>query len=330
MYNKRKALREAKRNKKRLEEKGNKLAETNEKIYEKENFYTNQFKNEKERKKYLNDLLERHLNGEILSLRNADILCSSLRPELRAEHSICDDTIFIDLYLIHFDLTVKGEGLQEGAQLKLNQFIYDWEEKVYSKENSSDRIYIEVRKETKDTIKKLRKALVVKGLSEKEIKMRKKEVILKSKFTYIKVKRIIESLGTNELVVEAAGTKIYLDEFTLIHSFFRHYAEPTKQYDDGKTYFTREIFLEKMLPVLAEKIIGPIGNQAIFSILPQSIFIKYYGRLYRIYFKEKYLVDGKTKIWRVNSFYPVEHTKDLNDSKSLTFKKLNKVLDVGI
>lgn len=325
---KRKARRYAEKLRSKAEKLRIKEAQKLERIYRKSRSYTDLFESEEQRDEYLNKLLERYHNGDNLTLRERDILCTSLHQEYRSEYPICDDSRFNRLYLSHFDAGINGYSLSEDAQNQLNVFATDWESKIWDDVMSEDRVYIETRKETRDTIKKMRKAHGV--LCESEIAQKQIEIILRSKNTYIKVKRVLESLGANELVLNMGEEEVHIDEYTLIHSFFRHYSELTKQFDDNKSYFTPEIPTEQLPNILLDNILKPIEKAKVFrQYLPQSIFIKYFGRLFRIYFNSKSVDNGNRTVKRVNTFYPVDQEKDLEASKQLTYRKINKNLYVG-
>ncbi len=325
----RKVRRMAEKHKLITEKSRKREAQRRESTYRKSRSYTELFKTKEERDEYLNLLLDRYKKGETLTLREADILCSSLRPENRSQYSICDDKRFTWLYLSHFDAGINGYSLHTNEQDQLNDFATKWEAKIWADEMSADRIYIETRKETRDTIKKMRKSLD--GLCQSEIAQKEKEIILRSKNTYIKVKRVLENLGANELNLTMSGEEVHIDEFTLIHSFFRHYSELTKQFDDKKSYFTPEIPTEQLPTILRDNILKPIEESGVFwHNLPQSIFIKYFGRLYRIYFNSKPLDNGNKTVKRVNTFFPVDQEKDLQASKKYSYRSIGQNLYVGV
>ena len=327
----RKARRAAEKQKKSVEKARKKEAQKQENIYRKNRSFAGLFNSEEERDKCLEKLLARYKRGEKLTLREADLMCFSMYPEDQTKYSICDDTRFTTLYLRHFDARINGHSLTDGDQKQLNDFAKVWEAKVWDEAMSGDRVYIETRKETKETIKKMRKSLTDSGLSPEEISIKEKEIILRSKNTYIKVNQVLENTGSNELSLNLCGKEVHIDEFTLIHTFFRHYSELTKQYDDNKSHFTPEIYLDQLPIILKEKILEPIEKSGVLGgDLPQSIFIKYFGRLYRIYFNEKSVNSGHATVMRVNTFYPVDQEKDLQDSKKYHFRKVGNNLHIGV
>ncbi len=326
----RKARRAAEKQNRKVEKARQKEGKKQKEIYRATSTRTG-FSSESEWDEYCESLLVRHKGGETLTLKEADILCLALRPEERIKYSICDNTRFTMLYLNHFDGAINNYSLTAEEQRQLNEFASDWENKIWDEAMSNDRIYLEIRKETKNRIKEMRKHFADTGLSSEDISEKEKEMILRSKSVYIKVNEVLESLDTNELILGICGEEIHIDEFTLIHTFFRHYSELTKQYDDKKSYFTPEIHYDHLPIILKEKILEPIEKSGVFgSSLPQGIFIKYYGRLYKIYFNEKSVNSGHDTVRRINTFYPVDQKTELQDSKKYNFKKINKNLQVGV
>lgn len=300
-------------------------------IYRKNYYITKSFSSEEEWKEYLDDLMSRHLNGENLSLKEADILCTAMFPTDRTRYSICDDTRFNLLYLKYFESLIKDYNILPDEQTQLNDFVNNWKATIMNDQMVEDRIYLETRKETRLTIKGMRKAFDGKGLSPCDIAQKEKEIILRSKFIYIKVNRILENLGSKELVLTIGDTEVHIDEYSLVHSLFRHYSELTKQFNDNKSYFTPEIPVEQLPIILQEKILAPIEKAGVLgNSLPQDIFVKYFGKLYRIYFNRKHIDNGRRAVQRVNTFYPVEQEKDIQESKNYTYRKINNNLYVGI
>lgn len=245
--------------------------------------YSNLFSSEEERNEYLMSLQTESKQGAALTLREIDILCSSLYPEDQEDCAICDDTRFSQLFLKHFDAGMNNYFLPQYEQQQLDDFVHDWRASIEKDDMSNDRIYIETRKETRYAMKCMKKDPAFQNLSPTLVEKKEKGILLRSKFLYIKIRKIIENIGSNELIVNLAGEEVHIDIFILIHTFSRHYSELTKQYNDNKSYFTPEIIGEQLPIILKEKILIPIeGSGVLGKDLPQSIFIKYFGQLYRI------------------------------------------------
>lgn len=297
-----------------------------------QNAYSNLFPSEKDRDNYLISLLEKLKNSSPLTLKEADILCSNLYPQDQLNCFACEDTRFISLYLKHFDSVVNNiSSLSIDEQKQIMDFMTHWRILIMTDCVSSDIVYMETRKETRHAIRCMKKNSAYNNLSNIEIQSKEQEIFLRSKYLYIKICRIVEELGSNEIVMNFAGEDIHIDIFTLVHTFFRHYSELTKQYNDHKSYFTPEIIAEKLPTILVKRILTPIEESgALNGTLPQSLFIKYYGQLYRLYFNQKYVNNGHVIINRVNTFYPVNQAKDLSDTKIYIFKKINPNLYVGV
>ena len=65
------------------------------------------------------------------------------------------------------------------------------------------------------------------------------------------------------------------------------------------------------------------------TTIPDDIFFKHYGRLYRVYFNQVTKSEsgrGDYSVYCVSSFYPVDQEKDIADSKEFTAEKIDKWL----
>lgn len=325
----RKARRLAEKTKSQLEKRRTQEASNKQKQVRKSRAYTDMYENEDDWHEHLSKLQERYERGDNLTLREADILCLGLKEAVRINCSICDDTRFVRLYLNHFHAQQNNGYISEDHKKQLDEFTSKWKAEILDDRHDTDRLYIEVRKETRLTIKSMKSQNS--SLSSAELVHKENEIFLRSKNIHIKIKRLLEGLGTSTLKLNIGGEEVHLDEFTLIHSLFRHYSELTKQYNDKKSYFTPEIPIEEFPTIVKERILGPISEDGAFeNSLPKSIFLKYYGRLYRLYFEDKSIENGHSTVKRVNTFYPVDQDKDIEASKNYFFKKLNAHLSVGI
>lgn len=293
--------------------------------------YSELFSNEEDRYKYLESLLKRHNSGEYLTPREIDILCSGMSSEEQMNYSICDGIRFTRLHRDYIFAKQNHYSLSEEEQIQIDEFLNKWEIEIWDNRDDNDRVYIELRKETRLTIKSMKRFYSDKKLTPNELELKENEIILRSKNIYIKVKRIMENLGKNALIMNMGNEEVHIDEFTLIHSFFRHFSELTKQYDDNKSYFSPEFPIEELPKLLSEKILEPINTDGTLkNPLPKSIFFKYFGRLYRLYFEDKFVNNGHNTVKRVNTFYPAEQRKDTEASKKYHFKKINKNLYIGV
>jgi hypothetical protein len=170
-------------------------------------------------------------------------------------------------------------------------------------------------------------------LSAEKMSDQAREIIFQSKATYVKAKNTLMHLGIDRAKLTFCGEEVHVDECSLIHILFRHFAPETKPYDDQKSHFTPVIRVETLILKLKEILENIEKSGQLGDTIPADVFFRHYGRLYRVYFHQvtKFEV-GKEDflVYRVNTFYPVDQKKDINDSKELTAEKIDKWLKVYI
>ncbi|HMR44605.1 MAG TPA: hypothetical protein PKC40_12260, partial [Saprospiraceae bacterium] len=218
-------------------------------------------------------------------------------------------------------------------EIALDEFYETWKRKIYAQEQTNDQVYMEIRKETKEMIKKMRENHEARGFSEEDIYESEREIIWRSKAVYVKANKIIKDIGRSIYSLTFCGNELHIDVFSLIHILFRHYAELTKPHNDNKSHFSEippELLMESLYNILLK--IEKSGHLKTDD-MPVDIFFEYYRQLYRIYFKKVKKSEknrGLYEIYRVNTWYPVEAEKDIKDAENLTAKKVGKWLDVWI
>lgn len=242
--------------------------------------------------------------------------CNCLYPYLLKKYPICDDVRFYKFFLQHFAHKNNEIGYSIGREQELNGFLREWEPKM-EKTNHSSSFMQDISKETREEIKALKK----KGNEVENspaYNEKKREILLYSKFVYIKVKKAFEHFKNKEATVTLNNKEIQINEYSLVHIIFRHYANAQKQYISDKSFFTDAIGVEEILDRLLDILIK-IENSGVYvndSIM--KIYIEYYSTKYTIYCKkiqkQKKGV-GNYTVYRLNTFYPVESSKELLDIK---------------
>ncbi len=315
--------------------------------------YPHSFRDDAERFPHLHELETRYEQGEKLSGKEIEYMCQSEYYEGRLELEECDDYRFYRIYLEH--LVVKHKfGMPAETATRTEKFLYqkklapevtksrnqeldkfytEWKAKMENVSPTSDRLLMEVRKETNEMLKKSRASSSDTDLSIEKMEAQEREIIFQSKATYVKVKNTLMHLGIDRVAFTFCGEEVQVDECSLIHILWRHFAAETKLYDDQKSLFTSVIRVETLIFKLKEILERIEKSEQLGDTIPADVFFRHYGKLYRVYFhqvtkseegREDYLV------YRVNTFYPVDLEKDINDSKELTAEKIDKWLKVYV
>jgi hypothetical protein len=290
------------------------------------------YQTEEEYRDVLDQLLSKYQSGKELRLDEQLIYCDCLNPKFLRNFSFCEDTRFSRLYLEHF-ISLEGKiPISQEREDELDIFVTNWEP-IIKKGNNSDQLIQEIAKETRVEIKNL-KSIVKAPINSHLFRQKEREILLHSKFIYIKVKRIFGLLRIREAITILNDESIYIDGYSLIHIIFRHYAKDQKPYPSDKSFFMPPLRVDDLLTYLLE-IITRINNSGFYKKDEiQKIYFEYYNNIYTIYCKkvqkqEKGL--GNFEIWRLNTFYPTELLDELFDIyRNYQKQIINKDLSVFI
>lgn len=291
------------------------------------------FATEKEYQEFLEGLYKRVQNGENLSLDEQNFMCKCMTYEHQKSLSICDDLRFKRLYLKSFDSKQKNYELEEFEEEDLKSFLDEWKKEM-KKENHKDGFMNLIAKETRLELKKIfpNFELLNKIFRHKKYRAEQYEIIGYSKFAFIKIKSVFAEIGDNKIETELNGNKIEIDEYSLIHIYFRHYAQLVKPYNtDDKSYFTPEILVEEV-PTILDKIIKDIDASGLYVNDDfNNLNFKFKNRDYKVYCRKatKQIKGvGNVKVNRVNTFYPIELKEDKDKLKNYNLVKVNDDLSV--
>ena len=204
------------------------------------------------------------MSGENLSIseaHEASAIVGISRPEGSIEKvnlatiPQSQDYIFITLFLAYYgdlegkhgivkfsgelhaeDRVVPIEEKREDV-IRLNEYYTKWN-KFFASNRHKDQILNLVINEVNGDLKEIDKLLAIGKIDSNEYNYKRKGTILLSKFIYLKVARIFEDLGVNEIVIPFNGAEIEITPWSMVHILNRHYAGIAKQYDSGKSFHT--------------------------------------------------------------------------------------------
>lgn len=293
------------------------------------------FATEEEYQDFLENLYQRAQKSESLTLDEQSFLCKCMTYEHQKSLSFCDDLRFRRLFLKSFDSKQKGYELEEFEKEDLKSFLGEWKVEM-KKENHKDGFMNLIAQETRLELKKIfpNFELLNKIFRHKKYRDEQYEILGYSKFAFIKIKSIFAEIGDNKIQIELNGHSIEIDEYSLIHIYFRHYSQLTKPYNtDDKSFFTPEIVFEDV-PNILKDIIKQINVSGIYANDDfNNINFNFKGRDYKIYCRQvtKQIKGiGNVQVSRVNTFYPIELQEDKEKLKNYNLIRINNELSVYI
>jgi len=293
----------------------------------------------------IEDLVPRVLNGEKVSLAEEEFACSiirTLRKENSSEYAYnikdianCKNYRFRSTYLLYFN-NVNGSkpatdiyGEIPFAQKTidatyLHQEYLNWLKLLETKENEQDLIG-NIARETKAQIKEIIKYANRRFLGSRYQEYLKKSIVLHSKFIYLTIKETFEEIGNEEFIIEIDGKNLQIDSYSFVHILFRHYSQIIKEHQQDKTYHFDENIDYKDIPNILKNIVEcykvTVPNSTFNG---QKIYVLINNEIYAIWLRKitKHL-KGNTQVeyFRVQTFYPVNDSKELSAISTFNVKK---------
>lgn len=309
--------------------------------------------NKSEKKRITQELADRVFANKTLSLAEETYVCGILKL-LRnengekdmdiSEYKSCKNYLFKSTYLKYFqDLNGHKKKLDYDGEISLEQKKKDvaflekeyieWEIFLRDKTNGNDLINY-ISQETNYQIKELKKYCNKLWIGNFYHDYLKKSLILHGKFIYLLVKEFYQEIGVDKQIIEINNKKILIDSFTYVHTMFRHYASSIKDHQQDKTYHFNENIGHKTIPNTIYEILSlyksipesiEFDNKNInFSIdgKPYSIWLRPYTIYAKGNIKENYS--------RVQTFYPINHKKELEKLKEFKIVKTTSNLEFFI
>lgn len=258
------------------------------------------------------------------------------------DYECCDNPKFKFLYLVYakdlfgfkkikyykpvriFQYQLKAKEIKSDL-FYLKFKMWEWET-VVNKTNHQEELLQQSSKEAREEIKELKKvrkyANNTQGYNSVEFLVKKKSIILHSKWIYCMALEIFESLDPADFISEINGIEIHFNEYSLIHILNRHYAQVLKQFDTKKSFHS-QIFKPRILSSQIKKILSIIDISNILNGKSiDKISFRMDGIDYIIYTSEK--IRGNTTYRRLNTFFPVE---DLTESNKLEAENTLQIIN---
>jgi hypothetical protein len=289
---------------------------------------------QKRTRKIFENLKNKTLENGKLTEHEKDFFClgvklSQLEDGKLQDYLCCENFRFKEIYLPYLkDLSgnstyekVKGKGLYNPSSFEikkdlnfLNSVQSKWNETI-SKTNHSEKLLIEVSKETRTDLKKIEEnkdKLFFKKDKAKYL-LNKTATLLQSKYIYCISLQIFELFDNEEFVITLNNQEIQIDEFSIIHILNRHYAEITKS--NPTKSFHNEDFEPKYLNKRLNEIFIEIEKSGLYvgeSI--KKIAFKFNNVNYQIWVNERTKQvknEGNIKFNRLETFYPLTDKDEL-------------------
>ncbi|MCB2196460.1 MAG: hypothetical protein KQH79_11420 [Bacteroidetes bacterium] len=241
---------------------------------------------------------------------------------------VCKEPIFADLYRTYYkDLhgtTIKndkrGNPISDAQKTKdltsLENYYTEWEHEISNTDSSSERLMIEIARETRTEIRLLKKDPLFNTLGflnkSNLYKFKLKCIVLRSRYIRTIILKHIDKFGA-KIPIHFDSNVVEFDEFSVTHIFFRHYAQIMKQTELDKSFHTNDIDYTK-IGIELKDILEQIDKSGLFKNGERKVVFEYKGKPFIVYITEKQRSVpglGQQTYFRIDTFYPVEDTKEL-------------------
>jgi len=293
------------------------------------------------------DLLERAKQKD-LSYTEAKYFCKILKHTyvnygIPQDFDVCHEHIFNDLYRVFYkdfhgitELKDKwgkflsAEQKRDGLK-QLEIYYKEWQEILESK--NTDDFTKQVAKETRNEIKSLSRnpLFYLSGVFYKSnlFMSKHKATYLRSRYLRNMMFEHIDRYG-EETIINFDNRSIEFNLYSLVHIYFRHYAQIIKQTELEKSFHNDDIHYSH-IGIQLKDILEKIDGLKIKLDSERSLVFKYKQRLYCLWispekFKSAKGVSGMKKYFRIDTFYPVENQDELEKYSKMNEIKIDKDL----
>lgn len=255
-----------------------------------------------------------------LTLEEELDFCRFTRRTYNESYTFCEDVHFISDYLDFHWKETKVKSIDFPLRKIIKKYYKEWRPLVY-KLNHKDEILNLTTKETRDCIK-----LFINENKPSRHKKGEINIVLLSRFIYIKIYRVFKPIGKNYIEVINNGITFHIDPFTLAHTLFRHYVPEIEKFGSKKSYFNKNIFYDQIAEHL-QYIFFSMENNNYKLLNTKDIKIEYNGIKYQIYTKsvgKSFTEIGNIFVNRINTFYLIT---DLTEISKLNNLNKNQIAD---
>lgn len=281
------------------------------------------------------DIKARAINGDEISEHEKDFFSLGVKLSLKKDgkledYECCDNYRFKTLYLTYFhDLSGQGSYQKVGkgrvylASLRevlddinyLSRVAYKWN-KIIENERHTNELLRQISQETREELKKIskHKRPLLFRKEKEEYTIRRREILLHSKFIYCTALMILEMFEKDDFILRLNDHEIEINEYSIIHILNRHFAQIVKK-DFTKSYHIKDVVPKYFNKTLKDIFIrieqsGLYKGQSI-----ENINFQYKGKNYAVWTHKRYKQRqgvGNVEYYRLETFYPIENTKVLD------------------
>lgn len=283
----------------------------------------------KEFVKVQEELVHKIVSNRETSLAEEFFVCDNLRVSYDKERNPypvmdvdgCANSNFVYIYLTHYkDINCYNTIYRLGVPVSVEECaanrLFLQKESIswlsFIESQNRDKTIIYLRQEVKHQIKNVKKYCENAQIGHFHKEFLIKNIILHSKFIYLRVKEFFQELGSDSLFFELFGNTILIDSYFYIHILFRHYAASIKEHQQEKSYHI-ENFDYRWMPLIMKNIILMYGAYVHPQHFNQrGITFTLNKTFYSLWFKGSSIkVNGvDTPCLRLQTFYPVDSIKE--------------------
>jgi hypothetical protein len=300
------------------------------------------------------NLKHKAINGEKLSEHESIFFCrgvniSTIGDGKIEDYTCCSNYKFKSIYLVYFrDLSgnssyekINGLTTYLPAKLEVSKDLnylkcieIEWYNIVCNTKHK-DELLKQITTETRNELKQIEnsKGALLFNIDKINYSLSKSATLLQSKFLYCTALEIFEMFEKKEFLLYLNGNEIVINEYSIVHILNRHFAHITKP--NSIKSFHNSDFTPRLLNKHLKSIFEDIDkSKLLLDISINKIAFQFNNIDYHIWIHEcvKYLKGrGKVKFNRLETFYPVKDSKEINDLKqNFKLEVINENLKVYI
>lgn len=263
------------------------------------------------------------------------ILTLSINPSYNPrDYSACENGVFADLYACYaaclnghpslrnaFDV-IPAE-IQRADTLLLDKHYRTWKTEI-EYERHSQEIMKYVAAETREQLREHKKLTANRGVGYNKLEYDRKSLVLQSKMIFLKVSEFYEELGSLKQVLTFCGHEIWVDSYSYIHVLFRHFSPHLNPHQQKDYHFDQSIDFDNMPMFFVSFISSYFATIDCRLFNGRSIYLRYKGALYAMFFKPQPVFAGRIKrsVLRLETFFPVSVTLLLESINRLSETEL--------
>jgi hypothetical protein len=204
----------------------------------------------------------------------------------------------------------------------LERHYQTWKVEIEN-ERHSEEVKKHVAAETRQQLREHKKLTANRGLGSNKLEYDRKSIILQSKMIYLKVAEFYQELGILRQDLTLCGHEIWVDSYSYIHILFRHYFPSLNNHLHKDYHFDQSISFDNLPSYMRQFISRYFTNIDCQCFNRRSIYLRYRGTVYAMYFEPKQVFTGRSKrtVLRLETFFPVSVASLVNHINQMSEKQ---------